>query len=243
MSDVLGNGSPGRRSFSKYDEMGAYHWSQMDRRSPLYNPPLEARYRILLRRLGRVGRVLDVGCGDGYLLGRAAFQCGIALGLEAEVTGIRLAAERLQERPNCRVVRGSCYAMPVQSGWADAVLLSDVVEHLEEPDVCLKEIARVLALDGRLIVTTPRWRPDRMWDPNHVKEFRPEELREFLERRFREVALSYFWPMWWSRMYATRYGWHLIKKFARFLYNPFSREGRAPDRFGQILAECRGPLT
>ena len=80
-----------------------------------------------------------------------------------------------------------------------------------------------------------------MWDTGHVQEFKPEEMRLLLDPFFSQVTLKFFWPLFWSNLYATRYGWHLIRLLSRFCYNPFLREGDSPEKYGQILAICKGP--
>jgi len=56
---------------NKYERAGAYHWQQADAcwRNHQFNPLLVARYKTLLHFMSSpVGYVLDVGCGDGYLI-------------------------------------------------------------------------------------------------------------------------------------------------------------------------------
>jgi len=227
--------------FSKYDEMGAYHWIQCDRSSPHFNPPLEARYRVVLQRIGRAERVLDLGCGDGYLMGLIRPLTKQIIGADSEFSGLALAREKLTSLSSIQIIGSSCYELPFRDQRFDLILLTDVIEHLEQPAECLSEIRRVLTLKGTLLITTPRWRPDRMWDTSHVREFKPEEMRRILEPFFSQVPLKFFWPLFWFNLCATRYGWHLIRLFSRFCYNPFLREGDSPEKYGQILAICKGP--
>ena len=54
--------------FDKYRTTGAYHWAEGSPFNLRYNAPLIARYRSVLRRIpAGASRILDVGCGDGYL--------------------------------------------------------------------------------------------------------------------------------------------------------------------------------
>jgi SAM-dependent methyltransferase len=226
------------RRFAKYDQSGAYHWQEMERNSPQYNPPLEARYKMVIKRLDVAGRVLDLGCGDGYVMNLARRNCRSVIGIDPEKTGVRLASSKLHGLPNCRVIQADGYLLPFAAESFDAVLMADVIEHLEAPDRCLAEVRRVLAPNGRLLVTTPKWRPNRNIDPHHVREYRPEDLERCLAAHFSKVSLTFFWPIRWWAAYRTRVGWHLIKTFARHLYNPFLAESTKPDEFGQILAVC-----
>lgn len=227
--------------FTKYDTRGAYHWIECDRHSSQYNPPLEARYDILAGRVGRVQRILDVGCGDGYLMGRVSACGNSVVGIDPAAVGVALAADRLRHFRNCTVVQGSAYNLPFGDGYFDVVLLADVIEHLERPAKSLREMTRVLAPNGTLLVTTPKWRPDRKWDPQHVREYQPEELNTCLKAHFSDVNVTFFWPLNWSAMYTTKVGWRLIRLFSRYVYNPFLQAGCEAERYGQMVAVCRQP--
>ncbi|MEP6937504.1 MAG: class I SAM-dependent methyltransferase [Chthoniobacterales bacterium] len=234
--------------FDKYDVRGAYHWVECDRSYAnwkRYNPTLEARYDLTvraIRELGVCGRLLDVGCGDGYLMSRVAPMMESVVGVDSEESAIRLARQKLHKFINCKVTATTGYDLPFLERSFDVVVLGDVIEHLKEPAHHLKEIGRVLQPGGALVLTTPKWRADRKWDIRHEKEYRTEELRTLLAEFFDRVDTRYFWPLSWSRFYATRVGWRLLKLVALTVRNPFlSMSESKPDQFGQILAVCRNP--
>lgn len=69
----------------------------------------------------------------------------------------------------------SAESIPVGDGHFDIILLIEVLEHLERPEVVLKEISRVLKRDGKVIASMPfltplhgcphdfqRWSPDKI---------------------------------------------------------------------------------
>ncbi|MGN9759982.1 class I SAM-dependent methyltransferase [Streptomyces sp. SD31] len=116
--------------------------------------------RMLARALGTVGpghppaTVLDVGCGDGSAAAVAArvLDGHRIVGVDWSQDALRRAARRLPS-----VVRGqlSDGGLPFASGSADAVLFSEVVEHLVDPDGALDELRRVLRPGGHLMLSTP----------------------------------------------------------------------------------------
>lgn len=228
--------------FDKYRLAGAYHWRECDPGSPEFNPPLVARYDMILRRAFGT-RVLDVGAGDGYLTARLANQYEYAVGVEAETSGIAMARKMLAGIDNVELYGGSVYGLPFADRSFDGVVLADVIEHLDRPDQAISEIARVLTRDGAAFVTTPQWRSDRIWDPRHVKEYRPLELHALLSACFKEVRLVFAWPRFWSDLYRTRLGWRLLRLAARHSrFNPFLRESGTAHNFCQMLAIARRPL-
>jgi 2-polyprenyl-3-methyl-5-hydroxy-6-metoxy-1,4-benzoquinol methylase len=232
--------------FDKYDASGAYHWAECDRRYAnwkRYNPALDARYALtadVVRGLGRTGSLLDVGCGDGVLMARVAPEFARVAGVDADRRAIALAQERLSPLGNCDVRHVAGYDLPYADCTFDVVTSADVVEHLTDPDSHLREIHRVLGPGGALVLTTPKWKPDGKWDERHEREYRAHELRVLLGRHFAGVHLRYFWPAAWSRFYATKVGWRMVKLMAIQLHNPFLRmSDRDPDRYSQLLAVCR----
>lgn len=226
--------------FAKYQEMGAYHWRECDRGSNIYNPPLVARYKLVLDRIP-AGRVLDVGAGDGYLSGQLAERCAEVMGLEYEPDGVDLAGRMLAGRPNVSVRQGDAYNIPFESGGFDGVVMADVIEHLHEPGRAVLEMARVVKPDGVVLVTTPHWREDRPIEANHVTEYTAEQLADLLAPGFGDVRMVFSWPRMWSDFYRTRAGWRLLRLAGRMGFNPFVRESETADGFGQILAICRQP--
>lgn len=115
--------------------------------------PLEFYDRVL----GVVGslsglRVIDVGCGDGTLLEKAA-----ARWPTAELWGVDVVpSERPIQRRGIRVVvadlRGD---LPFQNQSMDLVISTETLEHLVDPDRCLKEMRRIIRPGGRVVVTIP----------------------------------------------------------------------------------------
>ncbi|MGB9773704.1 MAG: class I SAM-dependent methyltransferase [Bacteroidota bacterium] len=50
---------------------------------------------------------------------------------------------------------GDTYAIPLKSESVNVVVAAEVLEHLEHPDVALREVARVLLPRGKLLLSTP----------------------------------------------------------------------------------------
>jgi SAM-dependent methyltransferase len=98
-------------------------------------------------------RVLDLGCGDGWMTGELA-----ALG--AEPVGVEVAAaaiERARRRHpgldfRLAEIEGE---LPVEDNAIDVVWASEVLEHVADTARWLSEVRRVLRPRGRLLLTTP----------------------------------------------------------------------------------------
>jgi SAM-dependent methyltransferase len=98
------------------------------------------------------GRMLDVGCGHGLLLDEARQRGWDVAGLEisdasrahaTETLGLEVRAATLDELD------------PATDGSYQAIVLSDVLEHLDDPVAALAQIALLLAPGGVACVVTP----------------------------------------------------------------------------------------
>jgi len=229
-----------RARFSRYDELGAYHWAHCDRSSRTYEPATEARYAVLADKMKGRGRALDIGCGDGYFVGLASGSCETVIGIDNEPSAITI-AKQLADRSNSVFALARCDYLPFDDACFDTVVLADVIEHLKTPSDCIREVVRVLRPRGRSLLTTPQWRPDRMWDPEqHWKEYKPGELADLLGEHFRSVELTFFISSAWWQI-RRRLGKAVTRNFARWFFNPFAREGTDPAHFCHMLAICEEP--
>lgn len=100
------------------------------------------------------GRVLEVGCGEGNQLRRLREALPDATVIGLDVPDATLAGH--WSELDSSTTAGSAYALPFPDDMFDVVCALEVLEHLEDPDVALAELARVAR--GTVIVSVP-WEP------------------------------------------------------------------------------------
>ena len=112
-------------------------------------------YNDFIRRflVGRQGRLLDVGCGLGYFVKRAATVQGWdAYGYEISPQAVTYARETLGL---ANVFCGKVESSSLAPGSFDVITLWDVIEHIPEPDALLSYLCSLLTVDGLLCMHTP----------------------------------------------------------------------------------------
>lgn len=91
------------------------------------------------------GRVLDVGCGYRPYENLVFSQEYVGLEIDTPESRARAKADAFYDGRS----------FPFEDGSFDAVICNQVLEHVFEPDAFVREIARVLRGDGRLLLTVP----------------------------------------------------------------------------------------
>ena len=103
------------------------------------------------------GLALDIGIGTGYttysVFGNRPTVCVDLHAPNLHYYQNRLAAIDESLKPLSVVAYAT--ALPFESGAFRFILCSEVLEHLEDDDSAAREIARVLADDGRAVITVP----------------------------------------------------------------------------------------
>jgi 2-polyprenyl-3-methyl-5-hydroxy-6-metoxy-1,4-benzoquinol methylase len=166
------------RTDEQLDEVQAYY----DRIAPRLraveqeNWHLQSRMSCVLATIdeygpGPGGRVLDVGCGGGFLLEELAKRGYGGVGIDLSPESVDIARTRLAEigaADRLDAMVGSAYEPP--EGPYDLVTLTDVLEHLEDPRACLRALREQMNPGALLVISTPNRRSlpgARRWAAEH----------------------------------------------------------------------------
>lgn len=150
-------------------------------------------------------RILDLPCGRGFYLNmfHHVSKCEL-VGADLDWNVVKTARQVLGHLANIHIHHASIYSMPYPRDVFDAVILSEILEHIDNDARGLKEAYRVLKPGGVLAVTVPNANYPFWWDPinkvmeglfnrhiqrgplagiwaNHVRLYTPGELRAAVE--------------------------------------------------------------
>ena len=147
----------------------------------------EAGYRAVLDRIGS-GRVLDVGCGQGFESARFLDTGRDVVGVDYAAEAVATAAATYGDE-GLRVAQMDARGLAFLPASFDGACSSHLIEHFTEPEPHVAELARVVKDDGVVCVLTPN-KPADFENPFHLHLFDRAELRAMLERHFDEVWLG-----------------------------------------------------
>lgn len=173
-----------QHAYREQFELEDTHWWFQGRRAVI---------RALLGRAGTAGdlQLLDAGCGTGRnMLEFAAL--GSVQGVDPSPDAIEFCRRRGLEA----VREGRLESLPFEDGSFDLILATDVLEHIRDDRVALRELRRVAAPQGRLLVTVPAYR--WLWSQHdtihhHFRRYTLTALRQrLLATGWAPFAWSYF---------------------------------------------------
>ncbi len=142
-----------------------------------------AGYRAVRERLG-AGRLLDVGCGQGFESVTLGGPGRVVVGADYSADATAAAAGR----PGLQVTRMDALDLGFADHSFDWVCSSHLIEHFTEPAGHVAEIARVLRPGGAAFFLTPN-EPADFENPFHLHLFGRHELAAILSDHFADVQL------------------------------------------------------
>lgn len=109
------------------------------------------KYVLLPKIWRRYCKVLDVGSGRGFLAEKMCSKTELYVECDVSITALELNGNR-GTRINC-----DAESLPLRDDTFDVVVCAEVIEHLVDPQSCVREMSRVLSQGGVLVVTVPNY--------------------------------------------------------------------------------------
>jgi SAM-dependent methyltransferase len=173
--------------------------------------------RYLIKRFLRIVRgeiaslsvssILDVGCAEGFvsraLLEKERWQWEI-VGGDLDLAALR---RGMTSVPALRFLSLDIHALPFPAGCFDLVMATEVLEHLTNPKVALRELRRVTARYCLLSVPLEPWfralnfLRGKHWpswgnDPEHLQNWTGRQFTALVSREFEIVVSRDAFPWW-----------------------------------------------
>lgn len=150
---------------------------------------LKRRARRIIEELNlkQNEKIIDLGCGTGYylyLLSNLPVKLNLT-GCDNDVKALVEAKNSLSK--NIKFIPGDLHKMPFKRNFFDKAVASEVLEHLENNTLALREIFRVLKPGGVLVISVPNQSYPFLWDP--INWF----LQHFFNTHIKNGFFSGFW--------------------------------------------------
>jgi len=185
--------------------------------------------------------LLDMGCGEGrHSIGALLETSANVIGLDLSLKDLSIANSRLNDfdlsnlDTFCTFGVGNINNIPLESASLDAVMCSEVLEHVDSPEESIQELIRVLKPGGVMALSVPRYLPELIcWKLSkdysktpggHIRIFRHNQLKNLginsgLEYQSFHWAHGLHSPYWWLQclFWKTRETSYIVKLYHRLL--------------------------
>ena len=134
------------------------------------------------------GDVLELGCGEGrgidIILKRS--KSFTAIDKISEVT------ERLSRKyPNEKFISSSFPPLKnIENESFDTLISFQVIEHIKNDKLFIKEIHRILKPGGKALISTPNISMTLTRNPWHVREYTSQQLIDLASRNFKKIIMK-----------------------------------------------------
>ncbi len=138
----------------------------------------QKRYLLIVEHCKDLKKVLDVGCGSSQILE------GLPQSVGCDIQFNRL---RYKRCPFRTLLQASIYNLPFKDESFEAVILSQLIEHLPENPQIFKEAVRVVKKGGFIIIGTPdystRWAIiEKIYKFIHPRGFEDRHLTKYTKK-------------------------------------------------------------
>jgi SAM-dependent methyltransferase len=140
-------------------------------------------YEVTLERIKAGDKIIEIGHGDGYGLNMIAQKADI-VGLDVDASIVDYAKKKYGEQ---YFQHYDGEHIPYEDKTFDAACMFQVIEHVPDDVLVLKEIRRVLKDGAFVILTTPNRvmrvpYGEKPWNEEHLREYYPEELEAVMKQ-------------------------------------------------------------
>ncbi len=153
-------------------------------------------FRKLTLRPG--DRVMDAGCGEGrHVFACYRLPCRI-IGLDLNPESLRKAkfvldqmARQKEGQGEVLLLRADTLRFPFRDGSFDKIICCEVVEHVADERLAIRELSRILRIGGQIAISVPSLFTENLYDylspeyfrtpGGHIRKVQPQHLAKIME--------------------------------------------------------------
>ena len=132
--------------------------------------------------------ILDLPCGRGFYLNMLRHVCDCRLvGVDLDWSVLQQAQRTVARLPRLQLSRADAMALPWAANTFDAIILTELLEHVADDVAVLRECLRVLQPGGVIAITVPHANYPFAWDPIN------KSLEKLFGTKIRRGPLAGIW--------------------------------------------------
>ena len=148
------------------------------------------RHLIAYKEAAKIisGTVLEIGSGEGYGIMELASKADHYIAVDKYNTAI---SDELKSANNITFIQTEVPPLEgIEDNSIDFVVTFQVIEHIQDDEMFLQEIHRVLKPGGKALLTTPNILMSLSRNPWHFREYTNEQMENVLKISFDQYELK-----------------------------------------------------
>ncbi|OUR99047.1 SAM-dependent methyltransferase [Flavobacteriales bacterium 33_180_T64] len=153
--------------------------------NPLFQRTLKA-YNLIAKKIE--GDVLEIGCGEGYGIDIISKKANSLTVIDKS----KYVLERIKDKfPETTILHQNIPPLNnLKDNSFDTIISFQVIEHIEDATLFIKEIHRVLKPNGKAYITTPNSKKTIARNPWHYKEYNYSEINTLIRNSFNNYSIN-----------------------------------------------------
>jgi len=145
-------------------------------------------YELSLGLIKNNYKVLDIACGEGFGSKLIAKKANLVVGADLDKKVVEY-AQKTNSAKNIVYINCDANNTPFASNSFDCILSMETLEHVN-PNMFLKEMKRILTINGRIVISTPQNRDGQIpINPFHKREYSLSEVKVLIKSYFNIQAI------------------------------------------------------
>lgn len=163
--------------------------------------------------------VVDVGCGLGGNLSFCARFAKYAIGVDIDPKQVEATANRLKDAglSNFKTLVSDGNPLPIESGTADKVVCTEVLEHVDDPAQTMRELVRIGKPGALYFLSVPGAASEEVLrpiapaacfeKPNHIRVFDYDGFETLVSASGLQIEkhalFSFYWALWHAMLWTA----------------------------------------
>lgn len=179
---------PDRMAYGEEDFHGQFKYKSVNELPEQWKESILKQIKIIKHGLMSGGKILEIGCGQGWLMEELIKEGFNVEGIDPSVSGSVIAA-----RKGLNIINDKFPSETLKDKKYDLIILSQVLEHIKNPGLFIDEILAILSKKGKILFVQTNWQglmPRYLkskwyaWVPEqHYWHFTPKGLAYILKKK------------------------------------------------------------
>lgn len=145
--------APSVLSYVEEDFHGQFNYKSVHDLPEQWKEGVLKQVKVIKHGLMSGGKILEIGCGQGWLLEELKKEGFNVVGIEPSVSGAVIASQK-----GLNIVNANFPSETLKDKKYDLIILAQVFEHIKDPRLFIDELLAILSKNGKILFVQTNWK-------------------------------------------------------------------------------------